>query len=80
MLTLKDIQSGTVLSMGDIRFSTCIVRKVEDGLIHLERPYAFVSGSDTICPTVLLGCERFTIREENLRNFTKQGNHLSIVG
>lgn len=67
----SDVPAGAVVRMkGDTSpFADCIVLGLVPNntggfpskSLKLSRPYAFVSGADTLCPTVLLGSENLTV-------------------
>lgn len=71
--TLGTISIGAVLRLDLEKFPDMIIRKIDKEGIHLERPYAFVSSSQTSCPTVLVGIERLTIEASDsaLARFTQ---------
>jgi hypothetical protein len=69
----SDLTPGTVVRMtqseeGSLSpFSDCLILKVSpvpgtnDSEVTLARPYSYVSGADTACPTILMGYETFKV-------------------
>lgn len=49
-----------------------IQEKTGDKYIKLARPYCYVSGADTACPSVLTGVEHFEVRAERLCRYGDQ--------
>jgi hypothetical protein len=65
---------GNVVRSSQDPFSDCVVVKVdrEWNRVTLARPYVYVSGANTACPTVLTGVENFEVSFENLQRFYKK--------
>jgi hypothetical protein len=65
---------GNIVRSSQDPFSDCVVVKVdrEWNRVTLARPYVYVSGANTACPTVLTGVENFEVSFENLqKHYTK---------
>jgi hypothetical protein len=66
-----EVTIGMVVNMGgsDEPFSDCVVLSFdhESELYTLVRPYLFISGVQTACPSPLMGFERFTVSWSSLQ-------------
>jgi len=47
-------------------FSDCVILGVIDGMVRLARPYCYATSTETICPSPLMGCERFDVEVHSL--------------
>jgi hypothetical protein len=69
------VRQGTDVLQGEI-FTDCIVLGAEreygnatGECFKVARPYAFVTGTGTQCPTLLLGSENLVVSFENLERY-----------
>jgi len=66
----EDVRSGFLARMRRSEdnihhFDACIVVKVEDGVVYLERPMMRISSADTSCPTAAILVERYSVSLES---------------
>ena len=63
----RDLRVCDVVKCFDGAWSTAVITRIADGLVHIERPYGTV---DNVSGRLLMGVERFSTFADSDRTFT----------
>jgi hypothetical protein len=67
-VTQRQLEPGDQISIGMGGYSTATVTKIEDGIIHLVRPYVHIDSQTGID---YIGVEHWTMFQDSDRTITK---------